>query len=337
MQSTSQSNNQRKSHRAISTFVVGLVLVCLALFVVLQRQLIVDYADYYTFKPTSEIEGIVKRAQLSDSGRFIFYATQPRVEDSQKFNASCERKEERTAVLGCYDNDRIYIYNVTDQRLDGIKEVTAAHEMLHAVYQRMSVDERERIDRLVEAEYEKLSNNPDFAERMAFYARTEPGERDNELHSIIGTEVSNISPELEKHYNRYFSNRSKLLELFNSYNNLFVQIDKQAKQLAAELDRLSAKLDSEIASYNAKIKALNEKIADFNQRASDGGFSSVAAFNSERRVLEQQADAITAQRASINQDAARYEKLRQEYNDTITTSGDLYKSIDSTLAPAPTV
>ena len=43
----------------------------------------------------------------------------------------------KTAVLGCYANREISIFNVTDQRLDGIREVTAAHEMLHA--QRMIV------------------------------------------------------------------------------------------------------------------------------------------------------------------------------------------------------
>ena len=30
-----------------------------------------------------------------------------------------------------------YIYNVNDERLNGLKEVTAAHEMLHAAYERL--------------------------------------------------------------------------------------------------------------------------------------------------------------------------------------------------------
>ncbi len=77
------------------------------------------------------------------------------------------------AILGCYVTQRIYIYDVKDAKLDGIREVTAAHEMLHAAYERMSSSEQTKVNALLEVEYEKLRNDKDLAERMAFYARTE--------------------------------------------------------------------------------------------------------------------------------------------------------------------
>lgn len=337
MQSTQRSNSQPKSSKRIRRLTLLVLLLIASLFILLNRQWILDSIDVASYRPSGEMSAIVKRASLNETGTFMFYATKPEIDDSDEFNKNCERREEGTAILGCYDNDRIYIYNVKDARLDGIREVTAAHEMLHAVYQRMSDGEREAVDALVEAEYTKLSNDPRFSDRMAFYARTEPGERDNELHSIIGTEVDSISAELEKHYAKYFVDRAKVLALFKGYNNVFVEIDTQAKALSAQLDALSDKIDTEMADYNNAVKSLNEDIQDFNNRADSGSFTSQAAFNNERLALVRRVEDVATQRATIDSDLQRYEQLRVSYNDIVTTSNNLYKSIDSSLVPAPSV
>lgn len=293
--------------------------------------------NFWTYQPSDSVKTIASRAMLTDAGVFTLYATHPSIDDSQTFNAECDRKEQNTAILGCYTNDRIYIYDISDKRLDGIKEVTAAHEMLHAVYQRLSPDEKTKIDKLVEDEYKNLSANPDFAERMAFYARTEPGERDNELHSIIGTEVRTISPALEAHYAKYFSNRGELLNLYEGYNTVFTKLSEQTKQLAAQLDSEGKKIQSDSDSYNRAVKQLNADIISFNQRAASGDFSSQAVFNSQRQQLQQRVASVSASRTAINTAIERYDSLRQQYNDTVTQTQDLYKSIDSSLAPAPKV
>lgn len=274
---------------------------------------------------------------MNDSGKFALYATRPSLESTQKFNTYCNRQEEGTAILGCYTGDRIYVYDIKDKQFDGIQEVTASHEMLHAIYQRMPDTERAKINDLVEKEYQKLSKDPKFAERMAFYARTEPGERDNELHSIIGTEVTNISPELEQHYAKYFKNRSQVLTLFQGYNQLFLSADKQTKALSAQLDDLAKKINVDMSAYNVSIKSLNVDIEDFNRRAESGTFTSRSTFNKERDALEQRVSALNTTRESIDANATKYESMRKEYNDTVTASNNLYKSIDSTLAPAPSV
>ncbi len=338
MQSTQPSNNQRKYFKgAIGSLVIAVILLAATAYISLNRQYILDVIHFWSYQPTQEVESIVERAGLNDAATFTFYATRPEVDTSEKFNGSCDRKEEGMAILGCYVNDRIYIYNVTDERLDGIKEVTASHEMLHAVYTRLSDSDKEKVNQLIEVEYKKLASDPEFADRMAFYARTEPGERDNELHSIIGTEVRNVSAELEAHYAKYFEKRTIVLDLFNGYNSIFIQLDKEAKTITAQLDSLSAKIDADLAQYNADIKALNESVSDFNKRAEAGNFSSQAAFNNERSALQRRVEVINGQRASVNASIAKYESLRVKYNETVTQSHTLYKSIDSTLATAPEV
>lgn len=245
--------------------------------------------------------------------------------------------EHNAAILGCYSDDRIYLYNVSDERLNGIKEVTAAHEMLHAAYQRLSPTEKSEINKLIEAEYAQLKNNKDLADRMAFYARTEPGERDNELHSIIGTEVSTVSPGLEAHYAKYFSNRSAVVAHYQAYHKAFAELESQKNDLSKKLDDLSAQIETASAKYNEAANVIQGDIAMFNTRADKGDFTSQAQFRSERASLVARVDGLSGQRENINDLIAQYNELRNQYNETITQSNELYQSIDSKLAPAPQV
>lgn len=338
MQSTTPSNNRRRQSKGtLTTLIIACVLVGLTIFITLNRQYVLDTIHFWTFKPTTEVASIAQRSGFTDTGKFIFYVTRPQVQSSKEFNKHCDRREQGTAILGCYVNDRIYLFDVTDERLDGIKEVTAAHEMLHAVYQRLSHDEKARINKLIEVEYEAMRNDPDLAERMAFYARTEPGERDNELHSIIGTERPSISGELEAHYKKYMGDRTKIVTLFNSYNALFLQLENDARELSANLDSLAKEIESDMATYNNDIKSLNADIAVFNDRAAKGDFTSQSAFNRERNALQTRVATINKTRDAVNAKITKYELMRAEYNDTVTESHTLYESIDSTLAPAPSV
>lgn len=341
MQSTLPPNSLHKSEQGrigpiVSLIIAGLVLAC-AVFVALNRQLVLDTIHFWSYHPPSSVQAISDKVSLTDAGQFTFYAARPEVDDSKKFNEVCGRTEKSTAVLGCYVNDRIYLYNILDPRLDGIKEVTAAHEMLHAVYQRLSDSERAQINKLVEAEYEKISNDPEYADRMSYYARTEPGERDNELHSIIGVEVANISSELEAHYAKYFTDRNKIVKLHNGYAEEFKKLENRTKELSAQLNVLSKKIDADSAKYNSDVKELNSDIADFNRRAKTGAFSSQAAFNSERQALQHRVAVVGDLRTAINADIDTYESLRKQINEIVTQSQELYQSIDSTLAPAPQV
>lgn len=277
------------------------------------------------------------RTAMSGRGEFLFYASQPSVEGTQAFNDKCARVEQSSAILGCYDGRNIYIYDIKNAKLDGIREVTAAHEMLHAAYQRLNDSERGKIDALVEAEYAKLSGNKEFSERMAFYARTEPGERDNELHSIIGTEVTSISPELEQHYRMYFTDRSKVVALHTQYASVFYGLQARGQELSVELDALADSIEAASSAYNQATARLNADIEGFNNRANSGNFSSQAQFNSERAALVARVADLESQRAAINANRERYNNLREELVAIASESAALNRSIDSSLAPAPSI
>lgn len=274
---------------------------------------------------------------MTDVGEFYFYTSHPAIETSQDFNRDCTRKETSSAILGCYATNRIYIYNVPNEQLDGIQEVTAAHETLHAIYQRMSQGEKAVVDPLLEKEFDKRKGDKSLTERMAYYNRTEVGERDNELHSILGTEYGDLDPVLEKHYAKYFKDRQAVVTLHTKYATVFNNLAAKADSLSGQLKALAAKIEQESTDYNAAVKALNSAIQSFNARAAAGDFSSQAQFNSQRSSLMSRADTLDTQRQTINDDIVQYNKTRDEYNQTANTSNDLYKSIDSNLAPAPSV
>jgi hypothetical protein len=313
------------------------ILISAAAYLLLNRQHVIDQITVWQYQPTSEVVSLADRSGMNDNGRFLYYASQPTLESTQNFNKECDRLEASTSILGCYTNDHIYIYNVTDPQLDGIREVTAAHEMLHAVYQRMSDSDRSKVDVLLEAEYTKLESDPAFKERMDFYARTEPGERDNELHSVIGTEVANISPELEAHYKQYFSDRQKVTTLATQYKSVFTSLTNQANQIGSQLTALASSIQSRSIAYNNDVQVLNTDIQTFNSRAANNGFSSQAQFNKERASLVAREAALATERTAINDGISQYNTLLDKYNSIAAASKKLYNSIDSTLAPAPSI
>lgn len=316
---------------------LSLFILAVAAFLITNKQYVIDQITVWNYKPTSEITALVDRAGMNSNGRFIYYASQPKIDGTQDFNTECKRVENITSILGCYSDDKIYIYDVKDPQLDGIREVTAAHETLHAIYVRLSDSERGRVDSLLEAEYKKLETNEDFKQRIAFYAKTEPGQRDNELHSMIGTEVADISADLENYYDKYFSDRKKVVDLNNKYISVFQGFEARATDLSNQLMALEKKIQSNIASYNSSIVTLNNDIGAFNKRANSGGFVSQSQFYSERSVLISRSSELELLRNSINADIEAYNALLNEYNSIASQTEKLYNSIDSTLAPAPSI
>lgn len=319
----------------IASLVVLVVSIAAATFLFLNRQFVVDQLSVWQYRPSEAVSGLAHRASMSDKGEFYFYATQPTIESAQTFNEKCAKKEENTAILGCYNGRNIFIYDVTDPKLDGIREVTAAHEMLHAAYDRLSGNEKDKINALLEVEYEKLKSNAEFAERMAFYARTEPGERANELHSIVGTEVASISPELEVYYKKYFDNRSALVALHEKYASVFLALQKRSDEIARQLEAMAASIDAQSASYNSAISQLNNDITAFNAKSTSGGFTSQAQFQAERNALLARARQLEQTRSAINALISHYNELRKELETIASQSEALNRSINSSLAPAP--
>lgn len=318
---------------------VSIILLAAAGFLLLNQQFVKDQISVWSFTPSSGIQAIDQRIGLTGKGKFYFYATQPQIDGSDQFNADCPRQEVGNPILGCYAAGRIYVYDVANVELDGIEEVTASHEMLHAVWERMSPSEQVRIGTLLRTEYQKLKSDTDLTERMEYYQRTEPGQFENELHSILGTERGNLSPELESYYGQYFTDRQKVVDLHAKYDAVFTGLKKQSDSLYEELSTLGKSIETRTVQYNADIKQLSADIAAFNSRADSGSFSSISQFNSERSALIARSNQLDTDRDAIGNDITKYNGDYAEYQKVSTQIEALNKSIDSIkdLQPTPSV
>jgi len=296
-----------------------------------------DRIAYLEYQPTPAIASLVVRSGMNDNGKFLFYASQPKLDGTQSFNQECNKVESTVSILGCYNGSKIFIYDIQDAELDGVREVTAAHETLHVAYQRMSDTDKKRVGKLLEIEYGKLASDKRFTDLIAYYAKAEPDQRSNELHSIIGTEVRDISPELESHYKKFFSSRLRVVDLSEKYTAVFQSLKAKADTMSKQLNELSALISSQTDEYNQGAQTLSNDIDSFNIKASSQGFTSYNQFYTERNRLTARVSALESLRSTINDEIKQYQELLKQYDALALQSKQLYDAIDSSLAPTPSL
>lgn len=332
-----RANQPQNSRGFAASFIILVVAVCLASLAIIYRQTIVDHVVALEFHPAAGVMELASKAGMNANGKFIYRASQPEIDSRTDFNAVCANKDSQTAVLGCYVNNRIYIYDVTDSRLAGIKTVTAAHEMLHAAYARLSPSERTKVNSMVEAAYQKLQDQDDLKARMAIYAKTEPGERDNELHSVLGTEVGNLPNDLENYYKQYFSDRGKVVAAHAAYQSIFTNLQDKADAIQAQMKQLQSQIETSSASYTSAVTKLNSDIQSFNKQAEAGDFVSQSDFASARDSLQARAGSLETQRESINTMIATYNALNKQLAAVAQQDQQLNQNMNSSLPAAPNV
>jgi hypothetical protein len=326
------SQPKRRFGRLAATVGAVVIVGAAALAVSLHWQRLVDQFVVWQYQPSAEIVQFATDSGMNDHGRFYFYASQPELNDSADFNNRCPDYEQMV-VLGCYTAGKIFLYNVNDERLAGIKSVTAAHEMLHAAYERLDSGQRARVNDLVEQQLVRTTDQR-LLDLIKSYDETEPGQRLNEFHSIFGTEVAELSPELEKYYSQYFADRSKVVAAHRGYQLVFDDLRAQQDSLSQQLRGLETEITAAEASYNAATAQLSTDINNFNQRAARvGGFSDEAEFEIVRaELLTRQAD-LADELARINAQITEYNRTADDLNALGVEAERLQTSLDS-RAPA---
>lgn len=294
--------------------------------ILLNRQFIRDQYMVRTNELTPAAESLRQQIKLTNNSNFVYRASVPQVYDSTQFNQACRSAgQEHSIVLGCYTKQRIFIFNVTDERLNGVQQVTAAHELLHAEYDRMPSKEKARINQLLRTTAESITDER-FKSTLAEYKRTEPDQIDNELHSIIGTEIAVIPSELEAHYRQYFTDRQAIVRYAESYAGTFNELSDQIKQYDSQLADLKGTKDSLEMTLNSQQNQIESERQRLNQLRSSGDVdsynSAVPAYN---ELVRQYNNNIQEVRSIISQ----YNTLVAERNELATTQNDLSRQLDS--------
>lgn len=328
--------NQKRSR---SLFGLLLLVAVAATLVALlfNRQYFIDTIVASQYKPSAEMNEIRDKLDLTDEGKRLFDASQPVIEEASAFNKNCNQHvETNNPILGCYAQQRIYVYRVTSPELDGIEETTAAHELLHAVYERMSEADKSTVNAELSQMYEKV-RNAELEERMEYYKSTEPGQEVNELHSILGTEQVALSSKLEEHYAKYFLSRQKIVNFFKQYNDTFISTTNRIKQLQEQINTEAVAVNQRIERYNVAVAKLQSDTNNFNARNTNGEFSSQAEFTNERSNLIARQNELNQERVAIEQQINASQQLRDQYNQLVDKYNQLSRNINSSLDPAPSL
>lgn len=279
---------------------------------------ILDWWRLRDYVPSQDISALADASGMNKAGKKYFYVHNPALLDKASFRTSCTVGEE-TIVLGCYiTNQRIYLYNVDDERLAGVEEVTAAHEMLHAAYDRLSPSEKDRINALLEEAYDRVTDKR-LRENIASYESRDPGVVLNELHSILGTEVRTLPKDLETYYARYFEDRGKVLTLSEAYSTEFAAREDKIKAYDSQLSNING----EIVRYQIELKdennALQVKKQEINRLKGDPNSynKAVNAYNANVTSYNNTVEKVKGLVATYNQIVGERNLIAVEERDLV--------------------
>lgn len=276
---------------------LGLLVVWLgALWLVsANRQDIIDWWRLRHYQVPTQVSQLASQDTMTDYGRKIFYVNRPAIDDKAAFYNKCPNNGgEQTIVLGCYIGGQsgIFLLSVDDPRLNGVVQVTAAHEMLHGAYDRLGRNERQQVDTLLTNYYKTQLKDERIQATIEAYKKSEPRDVVNEMHSVFGTEVSSLPSGLEHYYRRYFDNRAQVAAFAAQYQAAFTSrkaaiaaYDKQLIDLKAQITAIEADLKTkhvtietqqsslvslrdsgDVTTYNAGVPAYNNLVETYNQQ-----------------------------------------------------------------------
>jgi flagellar hook-associated protein FlgK len=309
--------SSRLSKVSLSVF---LILVALVFLGVYKAQAIGDWYRLRNYQAPAQVSKLASEDKLTPYASHILYVTHPKLEDNPQFSKECPQSEQ-SIVLGCYiggiayfgSSSNLFVKTVSDPRLNGVEEVTLAHEMLHAAYDRMGKDEKDKVNAMLMDYYQHGLTDPRIIETMNSYKKSEPNDLVNEMHSIFGTEIADLPTPLDNYYKKYFSDRASVTAFAANYENEFTSRSNQIKVYDQQLslskdkikqlqDQLSAELTS-IESDRSAVERSNDSslINQYNARVSayNGGVRSLQVQIANYNDLVDKRNALAAELRSL--------------------------------------
>lgn len=316
-----------QTFRRVFSYALGLGIVGLTIFALWNRQNIYDWYRLRGYTPPAEVEALAEHTKMTDLGKKLFYVHKPRLEDRDTFNASCTHTEQ-TIVLGCYiSHQSIHIFDVSDERLQGIREVTAAHEMLHAAYDRLDESEKLRLDKLLVSYYDKIKkDHPRLKKIITAYYERDVQVVGTELHSILGSELRELTPELEAHYSQYFTDRLSVVAYAEQYEDVFLEQQQRIDSLSESIQQLEQELKERKEAIQTEEQSLQQESERLTALRTQ---NDISTYNAAVPDYNRQVNSYRSAVASFNNDIQRLNDLIKEYNNLAVQQKELYDAIDS--------
>lgn len=293
--------------------------------VVLNRRVIYDWYKGVTYNPSTEMLSIRDKLNLTSDGEFLFNAVQPRLDEAKDFNQNCRQDESEMAVLGCYTMGDIHVYNIVAEELDGIRELTTAHELLHAKWDRMSEDERKELSASLTQVFD--SNRELLESEIELYGTNEKQE---ELYVRVGTEVKDLPDDLEKHFAEIFRDQDAVVDFYDGYIAVFNEIKSNMETLLVDIEALKGEISVRTTEYESQAEQLEAEIVSFNSCAEVSGcFETKTEFDNRRNQILGKQDNLKLLNSEIDDLIKEYNKKVDEYNANVIESRKLQDMVNS--------
>lgn len=306
-----------------------LLVLAVSAFAYFNKQEILDRIALHNYAPSAKVVELADDTTMTDSTRRVFYVNHPKLSNKQEFNDNCHVTE-HSIVLGCYiQNKGIYLLDVTEERLSGVMQVTSAHEVLHAEYDRLDDSERDRVDKMVADNFLNVDNER-IRKTVDQYRQKDPSVVPNELHSILATEVEQLTPDLESYYSKYFSDRKKIVGFSEKYEQTFIDLSNQVDSYDAQLSTIKSNIESmqqEIEGLSNEIELKKTQLDDLlAQNSTEEYNNAVPDYNA---TINQYNRLVTSAKGQINQ----YNEIVEKRNAIATAEQELVEAINSNIIP----
>lgn len=244
------------------------------------------------------IENLMARTSMTPEARELFLAARPRVESQAELASNC-RNTSGAHTLGCFlvirdcaaggpatcsRRTQIHLLHIDGPEAAELIYASAAHETLHAAYEKIPPAERQQVDRQLEAALPQLDQCRVRA-NLGAYSDRNPAEKLSELHSVLATEFRNLPGGLEAHFKRYFTDRQLVVA---AHDRALGNREQEICDLQARLDQLDARLasmrqqlrqlgrsgsarayNSAVSAYNALVDEQNRTLVTHNRRVQE--------------------------------------------------------------------
>lgn len=322
------SEEERRDHKSdAKSWGIVLLGLGLAFFMtwLVQQWWVKDLWRGFGYTPSSEMAEIAESLELTGKGERIFAATRPALEGKEAFNEHCDSHDAEVALLGCYAGGQIFVYQVEDEELRRVNHVTTAHELLHAVWERLDEGEKERIGGMLR---ELMAEKQEwFDEELEAYSEEE---RLEEVYTRAGTKLAELPEELEKHYREIFENRGQIVAYYEEYSAPFEELQEKLKTLEQEIVAENQTIEEQKAEYERRATAWETKVAQFNSCArAMGCFTSDAEFQSKRQAMTAEQTELEDLRQSVNRRIDENNARVDEYNKLRSELGELDEAMNS--------
>ncbi len=298
----------------------------------LERQAVLDWWHLRGYTPPADVAQLASDDTMTSQAKHLFYVNKPDVSNGKMFTDNCPTGSEKTVVLGCYiGNDHgIFVYAITDSRLNGVEQVTAAHEMLHAAYRRLSSGERAKIDALLLDYYQHDLTDQRIKDTIEAYKTSEPKDVVNEMHSIFGTEIADLPVPLQQYYQRYFIDRGKVTSYTASYEGEFASRQAQIASYDAQLKSMNAQIQANESDLTAQKVAIDTQSARMQSERASG---QIAAYNAEVTSYNRAVDAYNTLLVGTKNMIKQYNSLVDARNAIALEEQQLTKELSASSLP----